>query len=189
MLWLLSWSPALVVFFSPDLTWTAAPNFVPILAECFGWNEGCLRVGARTAGCFLWGPGSSQAVSVTTSSLSIDKVMLCVKPTPPGVLRAGAGDAFVGFYEQHALSLEGNSKAALSIPNFPSQLLFGKCRPVLHANHSTKRVLICARQFRVKSGSKDLPVGHFRVRPQNSGQSTVLRMRSLPESGWPDFVA
>src|SRR5437867_4017258 len=44
---------------------------------------------------------------------------------------------------------------------------------------STKRVLIWARQFRVKSGSKDLPVGHFRVRPQNSGQSTVLRMRSF----------
>ena len=28
---------------------TAAPNFVPNSAECFGWREGCLRVGALPA--------------------------------------------------------------------------------------------------------------------------------------------
>ena len=59
------------------------------------------------------GRGVAKHVSVPTRSLSAYNVMLCVKTDSPGVLRAGAGDAFVGFYEQHALSLEGNSKAAL----------------------------------------------------------------------------
>ena len=52
-------------FFGFAFFFTAAPNVFPISAECFGWREGCLRVGARTAGYCLWGPGSSRAVSVT----------------------------------------------------------------------------------------------------------------------------
>ena len=43
------------------------------------------------------GAGEQQAVSVTTSSLSIDKVMLCVKTDSPGVLRAGAGECLCRF--------------------------------------------------------------------------------------------
>jgi hypothetical protein len=53
------------------------------------------------------------------------------KTDSPGVLRAGAGDAIWRFYAQHALSLEGNSKGALSVLD----LVFSKVQPVLHANH------------------------------------------------------
>jgi hypothetical protein len=60
--------------------------------------------------------------------------MLCVKPTPPGVLRAGAGGCLWRFYAQHALSLEGNSKAALSVLDCVSHFIFPKVRPFLHAN-------------------------------------------------------
>src|SRR5882672_8153495 len=115
------------------------------------------------------GRGVAKQVSVPTRSLSAYNVMLCVKTDSPGVLRAGAGDVFVGFYAQHTLYEEGNSKAALSLSISTATLFLESAGRSFMPIISTEQVSICARQFRVKSGSKDLPVGQFRVRPQNSG--------------------
>ena len=132
----------------------AAPNFVPDSAECFGWNEGCLRVGAllatrcepatkgvpdRARG---WGTlQSAISKQCDNESASLHIRTCCARitgrrrsltfamrrrgPISRGSWVAGAGDGEGFRTNKHALYLEGNSKAALS-------------------------VLDCARQFRVR---------------------------------------
>ena len=68
-------------------------------------------------------------------------------PSPPDGWDGCGGRRKKRDYAQDALYGEGTSKAALSVIKLPSQFYFRKCRPVLHANHSTKQVSICARQF------------------------------------------